>query len=156
MIRKRLKELDIKITELANYLQLSRTTMYKFIDLYDTDDKNGINRRVLRLFDYINENDLIDKRNVINYILTNLVSTKEMEDESKLLPMKIIRQYILENPASEKSRFIQDCCSKSSYDTIIHYMVEISSLMQKKRLNEEEKRLLEPYNQIVRIYTKNN
>ena len=70
MIRQRLKELDIKITEIAEYLQFSRTTMYKFIEAYDSGDYGEINKRVLALFHYIDDNDLIDKRNVINFVLS--------------------------------------------------------------------------------------
>ena len=35
MLRERLKNMEIKITELADYLQISRPTMYKFIEYYD-------------------------------------------------------------------------------------------------------------------------
>ena len=53
MIKKRLKDLEIKITELADYLQLSRTTLYKFIDSYDAKNRKEVNSSVLKLFDYI-------------------------------------------------------------------------------------------------------
>lgn len=32
MLKERLKEIDLRIAELADYLQISRPTMYKFID----------------------------------------------------------------------------------------------------------------------------
>ena len=72
MLRDRLKELDLKITEMADYLQLSRPTMYKFIECYDNKEFSSINKNVLKLFNYINENELVGKKNVVNYILTTL------------------------------------------------------------------------------------
>lgn len=155
MIRNRLKELDIKITELADYLQLSRTTMYKFIDAYESKNYSEVNKKVLKLFKYIDENDLIDKRNVINFILSKLTNLKEMEDDEKLSSLNLIRQYLINNPNSEKSLFIKNCCEKSSYDIFIHYIIEITPLLNKKKHSNSEKKLLEPYNQIVAIYTKN-
>ena len=53
MLEDRLKELDIKKTELANYLDISRPTMYKFIESYDNGEFETINKKVLKLFDYI-------------------------------------------------------------------------------------------------------
>ena len=156
MIRQRLKELDIKITEIAEYLQFSRTTMYKFIEAYDSGDYGEINKRVLALFHYIDDNDLIDKRNVINFVLSKLTETKELGDDVSDKRLQEVSHLLTQNPDSEKSRFIMECCTKSSYDTLIHYMLEIEPILKKKRRTEAEKKLLEPYLRIVDIYTKNN
>ena len=72
--------MELKITELSGYLQLSRPTMYKFIEAYDVGDRSVINKHVLKLFKYIDENPLIGKRTVISYILTNSVEKKELGD----------------------------------------------------------------------------
>ena len=77
MIKDRLKDLEIKITELADYLQMSRTTLYKFIEAYDSGNKRDVNSSVLKLFNYIEKNELIGKRNVINYILNNMATVSE-------------------------------------------------------------------------------
>lgn len=156
MIRQRLKELDIKITEIAEYLQISRTTMYKFIEAYDSGDYGEINKRVLALFRYIDDNDLIDKRNVINFVLSKLTDAKELDDDVSDKKLQEVSHLLTQNPDSEKSRFIMECCTKSSYDTLIHYMLEIEPILKKKRHTEAEKKLLEPYIKIVDIYTKNN
>ena len=79
MIRQRLKDMELKITDLADYLQITRPTLYKFIDMYDSNEFDGINRKVLRLFNYIEKNTLAGKKVVINYILTNLVDVKELK-----------------------------------------------------------------------------
>lgn len=156
MIRQRLKELDIKITEIAEYLQISRTTMYKFIEAYDSGDYGEINKRVLALFRYIDDNDLIDKRNVINFVLSKLTDAKELDDDVSDKRLQEVSHLLTQNPDSEKSRFIMECCTKSSYDTLIHYMLEIEPILKKKRHTEAEKKLLKPYIKIVDIYTKNN
>lgn len=154
MIRQRLRELDIKITEIADYLNLSRPTMYKFIESYDSGKTDEVHKKVVKLFDYIEQNDLIDKRNVINYVLSNLAEVKDLGTEEETSAIKTIRRYLSKNPGSEKARFIEECCAKSSYDVIIHYISEIAPILGKKRLTEEEKELLAPYKQIVALYTK--
>ena len=153
MLKDRLSELDIKITELANYLNLSRPTMYKFIDYYESGNHNEINKKVLKLFNYIVENPLIGKNNVISYILNNLADVKEMESKEDVNLFKDVRKYILENPDSEKSKFVNLCCKKGNYDIFIHYLMEISPLLKKKDLSREELKLLKPYKDIINLYT---
>lgn len=154
MIHERLQELEIKITELANYLQISRPTMYKFIEAYDKGEKDAINRNVLRLFDYISQNELVDKRNVITYILTKLTDQKLAGTPDQQELVREIKNYVSKNPDSEKTAFIRMCVRKSNFDVVIHYLMEIGPLLSKKKLTTEEKKLLEPYKEIVDIYTK--
>lgn len=154
MIQNRIKKMDIKITELANYLQISRPTMYKFIEYYDNNQKQLINHNVRKLFDYIIENEMLDKRNVINYIFSNIATIKEMESEEELSIIKTIRKYIISNPKSEKTQFLEMVCSKTYFDLAIHYFMEIAPLLKKKKFTIQEKDLLKPYYEIISIYTK--
>ena len=155
MLEYRLKELDIKKTELANYLDISRPTMYKFIESYDNGEFDTINKKVLKLFDYMTTNELIGKNNVINYILNNIAEVKEMETKEDVELFKNVRRYILANPESEKSKFLDLVCQKTNYDLVIHYLVEITPLLRKRKLSAEEEELLKPYNEIIKKYTIN-
>lgn len=156
MLDDRLKDLDIKKTELASYLDISRPTMYKFIESYDNGEFETINKKVLKLFDYISNNALIGKNNVINYILNNIAEVKEMESKEEVDLFKNVRRYILANPDSEKTKFLDLVCKKTNYDLIIHYLVEITPLLKKRKLTAEEEKLLKPYNDIISKYTINN
>ncbi len=152
MLEERLKELDIKKTELANYLDISRPTMYKFIEYYETGQFDNINKKVLKLFDYITNNNLIGKNNVINYILTNIADVKELEVKEETALFKEIRRYVLNNPDSEKSQFLELACKKTNYDLVIHYLMDITPLLKKKTLTDEEVEMLKPYNDIINKY----
>ena len=145
MLRERLRELEIKITELTDYLQITRPTMYKFIDYYENSEFDLINKKVLKLFNYIAEHELIGKKNVINYILTNLVNLKENGDSDEIEIIKKIKKYIISNPESKKSQFIVNLVSKESYDDIISYLVNIEPLLKKRKLTDDEISLLNPY-----------
>ena len=153
MIKERLKELEIKITELANYLQISRPTMYKFIECYDDGKKKEVNQAVKKLFDFIEDNPLIGKRNVINYILTKMSTIQDTETSEVSDILQGIKNYVLNNPTSEKTQFVESCLNQSQFDLAIHYLMEIRPLLKKKRLTDEEKKRLQPYQQIISIYT---
>lgn len=150
MLRDRLKEIDLRITELADYLQVSRPTMYKFIEYYEKEEFDLINKKVLKLFNYIKENELVGKKNVVNYILTNLVDLKDLGSKEENNTLSNIKKYIVANPDSKKSRFIELILTKDIYDKLIYYLVDISCLLRKKKLTEEEKEKLIPYLEIIK------
>lgn len=149
LLRDRLKAMELKITELADYLQVSRPTMYKFIEYYDNAEFDLINKKVLKLFNYINEHELAGKKSVINFILTNLVDVNDLGDDLELDIIKKIKKYIISNPESKKSQFLVTCATKDIYDDIIYYLVSIQPLLNKRKLTEEELELLEPYKRLL-------
>lgn len=155
MIKDRLKELDIKITELASYLNISRPTMYKFIEMYDeSDNHKEIKKQVLRLFDYINSNPYIDKSNVINYILNRISKPADLESEDNYAVYRDVKKYILNNPSSEKTQFINLIIRDSSFDMAIHYLMEISNLSKINETSLEQEEFLKPYKDINDFYQK--
>lgn len=148
MLKERLKEIDLRITELADYLQISRPTMYKFIDYYDERNFDLINRKVLRLFNYVMENELAGKKNVVSFILNNLVDIKELESTDEQKGFKNIRKFIVSNPESKKIQFFNICVKTDIFDDLVYYLVDIYPLIGKKNLTDEEKSLLENFQRI--------
>lgn len=76
MLKERLKDIELKITDLSEYLKISRPTLYKFIEAYDTGNYSVINPQILNLFEYIEKNELAGKTKIINYILNNMFEKK--------------------------------------------------------------------------------
>lgn len=153
MIKKRLHDLEIKITELADYLGISRPTIYKAIDDYDSNRRELVNAKILSLFDYIGENEIIGKGNVIKYILNELPNVEDKNTGEISSALAVINQFINDNPSSEKAKFLVECAKSQSYDTIIHYLMEISSILKKEKLSKEEKEMIRLYEDIIRIYS---
>lgn len=147
MLRERLKEMELRITELADYLQVSRPTMYKCIEYYDDAKYSRINKDVLALFNYIDENELAGKKNVINFILNNLVSVKETEDEYSAI-IGNIKNVLRANPDSKKSKFIADCLFADEFSEIIYFLADVASVIKKKRPSACEKQRLQTYLEI--------
>ena len=149
MIRKRLREMEMKITDLADYLQITRPTLYKFIENYDSGVIEGINKNVLMLFDYIEKNTLAGKKTVVNYILTNLVIEKEMTDSDEAAKFTKIKKYIINNPDSNKTKFIESIVSKKDFDELIDYLLKVEKVLRKKKPTKEEIRLLDNYKSFI-------
>lgn len=149
MLRDRLRDLDLKITELAEYLQISRPTMYKFIEYYDNYEYELINKKVLKLFNYIMENELIGKKNVINYILTHLIEVKEMGNNSDVELIKKIKKILISNSDSKKGQFLNIIINNNCFDDIIIYLVNVYSLLNKNDLTDDDSKLLEYYKEFI-------
>ncbi|RAX52453.1 hypothetical protein CCY99_07335 [Helicobacter sp. 16-1353] len=149
MLRERLRDLELRITELADYLQVSRPTMYKFIDYYDNKKFDLIDKNMLKLFNYISENELIGKKNVINYILSNFADIKDLGVEGELERFKTIKNYIISNPDSKKSQFIATCATSDLFDVAIGYFVGITPLLKKRKLSKAEGERIMPYKKML-------
>lgn len=145
MIKTRLKDVGIKITELADYLQISRPTMYKFIDTYDVGDKESLSKGILDLFTYIDKNLYIGRKNVISYIFDNLAKAEVDNSVPNAKVLSIVKDYINKNGDSEKTKFIADCCKKNTFDDVICYLVNVEPILKKKKRTNEEEKFLKPY-----------
>ncbi len=154
MIRKRLKEADLKITELADYLHLTRPTLYKYIESYDAGDKDSINKKVLKLFKYIEDNTLAGKKTIINYILTNLVEEVDLDDSDASAKFTKIKRTMLSDPDSNKAQLINVLASKKTLDDVVDYLLLVDSLIKKKKITAEEERLLKPYKDLLEAIEK--
>lgn len=157
MLRERFKEIDLKLTELAEYLQISRPTLYNYMELYDKKKYGQINLKVLGLFNYITENQLAGKRNVINYILTNLVEVEELAKSDEQEAFKKLKKCIVENPDSKKSKFIINCVDNDFLDDVIFYLSDVVAILKKKKRTAQEEKSLAPYNALLQeLKTLNN
>lgn len=151
MIKNRLKEIDLRITEIAEYLHLSRPTVYKFINCYDKKQFKMIDDKALKLFNFIEENEFVGKRGAISYILNNLSDAAASGGTDGVI------KYLLENPDSKKSRFITECTENDTFDSVIYYLADIMPLLSKSCLTDSEKELIKPYNELIKnIKNKNS
>lgn len=148
MIRDRFKEIELKITDFADYLHMSRTTIYNFMDAYDKGEKSIINPKVLKIFDYLANNPLAGKKNVISFILSDITGNMERIDKVENNTISPIMRYLTENPESAKTKFIQLAVSTSDFDSILEYLLKVYPLLRNRRLTDAEIQFIKPYDDI--------
>lgn len=151
MIRDRLRDMNIKITELADYLGLSRPTMYRYIELYDTGSKSEVGSSTRKLFNYIEKHPLVGKNNVIRFLLSEQSARKSKEDHD----LASLIKYVKENRLSDKTKFMQEIISNASYDRYIRYLLEAVHLLGDESNAKENNEFLEPLKMIDQIYSSN-
>ena len=151
-IKDRLKELDIKITELANYLALSRPTMYKFIEMYDSGNKKELTNSIYNLFDYIITNELIDKKNVINYILTNMVVLNDTENDSDNKLVKDVAHCLKSAADNQKKKIIEYITKTDDLDDLLYFIIDCSISSKKKKQSKKDETKTNQLKRINGIY----
>jgi len=68
-MKEKLRELNIRLTELSNYLNISRPTLYKYIDDFEKKRMSKIDYEVIQLFKFISKKTTLSKLQVIDYIV---------------------------------------------------------------------------------------
>lgn len=157
MIKQRLIDLDMKITELAGYLDVSRPTFYKYIECFDKHELRSIPLSIRKLFTYIEGNPLIDKLNVIDYIIK---STRKKEDTKgqKLTKAKVVsllKEYCRSNPDDTKLLFIHKILTENKFDFIINYLIKVDCASEKGVTDIQDQKTLSSFESVCKLVKEN-
>ena len=155
MIRDQFKRMELKITDLADYLHMSRTTIYNFMDAYDKGDKSVISQKVLKLLDYVTNHPAAGKKEVLSFILSDITGDMERIDKAENTAISPIMKYMAEYPESPKARFFQLAVSTPDFDSILEYLLRVYPLLRNRRLTEEQIDFIKPYDDIRNIIDSN-
>ena len=83
-VREKLRENNIRLVELANYLNISRPTMYKYLELYENREYSKIDKITFDLFSYIDTESDLTKPSLMNYLLQNIVPADQLIGDNRL------------------------------------------------------------------------
>lgn len=136
-LRERLRNLEIKIIDLAKMLDISRPTLYKHIESYEANRRDSIEVSLIALFDYIMKNEFINANNVLIYITQNILSIK---DDSK--------GSISLSGNAQKDAFINTLLESSRFDGLVGYLQSCNELLEKETLSDESKAFLQPLSKL--------
>ena len=126
-VKESLRMHDIKIMELSKMLDVSRPTLYKMIELYDSNELEKIPVHIISLFKYL-QNPYINKNNILSYIVTNIISIKNAELDSK---DDVNKDSI--SHKSLKESFIAMILSSNRYDRILELLLEYEAKIKAKQ-----------------------
>ncbi len=151
--------MEFKKSELSKYIQVSRPTLDKYIAAFDSGDWDSVSPRARKLFYFITNSPLAGKKNVINFILSNLseslveqAPTDRNSAAEGIFPE--LCNFLAENSTSNKARFMELAARTSDYDDAIDYLLAVTPLIHERRLTEQQIALLKPYDDIHEIMTK--
>lgn len=68
VMKDKLQKLNIRLTELAAFIGVSRPTLYKYLNEYETNQYKNIDHDIVLLFDYIMKSTTFSKLQVMEFI----------------------------------------------------------------------------------------
>ena len=114
LLRERLKEIDLRLVDLAELLKISRPTAYKFIELYEIGQRDKFDSKILRFFDYVCQND-INKMDAISFILNNISMPENQRSEDRKQQIT----NLLKKDNEVKVNFIEKLTQVDIFDPIL-------------------------------------
>ncbi|WP_285818802.1 hypothetical protein [Helicobacter bilis] len=138
-LRDRLRELGIKIVDLANMLDISRPTLYKHMESYEKNMLENLDSSYIALFNYITQNEFINAKNVFIYITQNILRLKEKDFQNKVA--------ITGN--AQKDVFITLLLESNRFDDLLGYFISCYELLEKDTLSDESRAFLQP---LLKLY----
>lgn len=131
-MKDKMRELGIKMTEMAEYLKISRPTLYRYIDLYGTGGESELPPNVLNLFRFM-ETPGIAKEQVISFMIGEFGDSTDSETKDS------IRRYVSSKPDSDpKVKLISAIIASDSVDAIVPYLANSIEIMSRGPRDESE------------------
>lgn len=139
-IRDRLRTSQMRLVELATYLEISRPTLYKYLESYEKKEYNDIEKKCLDLFDYIQNTKNIQRHMIMNYLI-NKVLPMEKDDGSDIEMLSMVRKLTESKNLMDlkKLKIVRAIVSSNKFDDIIDILDEASNNKTKITINKFKK-----------------
>jgi len=112
-LKEKLKELGIRLTELADYFNISRPTLYKHIENFELNKIDQIPILVRNTLIYINKEDVMSKKEVVSFIITML--DRELVFDQHDLMLKEVYEKLKRSASNETLQFILNWIDHPEY-----------------------------------------
>lgn len=137
-LRDKMKAVDFKLVDLAEFLDISRPTAYKFIELYEEGQRDKLDDKILRLFKFIDSSKSLSKMAIINFIV-GMNPSKQGSSKRRELIANLLKQ-----ESKIKIDFIDLVAQSELYDPILEYLLECAKIASKPKPTQKEIKHLAP------------
>ena len=146
LLREKLKEIELRLVDLAEFLEVSRPTAYKFIEMYEKGYKDSLEPRLRGFFDFVMNEEGVNKSNAMAYIAQHFLKTKDVASRKEVIGN------LLKKEDSIKVEFIDTLTKTQSLDPIIGYLLECQKILARgESVSKDEEAKLAPLSE---MYTK--
>jgi len=85
-VREKLRNIGVRLSELSTYLNVSRPTLYKYLELFENNEKDKIDKRTYDLLNYIDNSRGLTKPILMDHLYNNYIVT--VDDDNLILKIK--------------------------------------------------------------------
>lgn len=79
-VREKLKVMGIRLIEFSTYLSISRPTLYKYLELYENEEFDKIDKRTYDLFNYIEVTRGLTKPILMDHLYNTFMISNDDEN----------------------------------------------------------------------------
>lgn len=83
-VRDKLREINVRLVELATYLDISRPTIYKYLELYENREYSKIDKVTYDLFSFIDTEVDLSKPSLMNYLIYKIIPANQLGGDDRL------------------------------------------------------------------------
>lgn len=133
MMKDVMRDLGIKMTEMAEYLRISRPTLYKYIDLFESGRSSDIPSDIAEVFRFMSGSECKSKEKAVSFMIGN-----RMDGTGSAVKDVIIRFVSSRPDFDPKMRFIHSLVSTGCIDGILPYLENSLGIMSRGASDESE------------------
>lgn len=137
LLRDKMKKADFRLVDLAEFLDISRPTAYKFIEFYELGQRQRLESKVLKLFEFIDKDEVPSKTELTEYIATHIIKANSSKKHELIASL-------LKNDNGSKIAFIELLTNSTLYDGLLPYLLACAQIANKAKISQKERTQVEP------------
>ena len=126
-LRTKLKDSQMRLVELASYLNVSRPTLYKYLELYEAKEYDQIDKKCFDLFSFIDNTRSIKRPTIMDYLINKIIPI-EYESGTDVEIISSVRKLSgsVNKTDLKKMEIIRALSATNKFDDVIDILVEMS------------------------------
>ncbi len=132
-MKEKLRELGIRTTDLSQYMKISRPSLYKYLELYESKEYKQIPEKVLRVFKYVDKYKNLSKEQIIAFTIGEFSDTETSDKK------ETIRNYLLNKGVNDpKIDLMYVLATSDSLDAIVQYLSSAGKILDEGNLDDSK------------------
>ena len=131
-MKEKIRSLDVRLTELSKYLSISRPTLYRYLELYESGEPGQVPKDIRELFRFI-DGRCGSKDQLMRYVISHFCTSPE--DGIKAEMSGFINE---SSERSPKLKLMYRIATTSHMDPLVGYLAECMDILEKEEISEDE------------------
>ena len=132
-MKEKLRDLGIKTTELSEFMKISRPSLYKYIELYESKEYKQIPEKVLRVFKYVDKYKNLTKEQIIAYTIGEFSDIKTSDKK------EAVRNYLLNKGMNDpKIDLMYVLATTDSLDAVVQYLASAGKILDEGEMDDSK------------------
>lgn len=125
-LRNKIKESQMRLVELAMYLEVSRPTLYKYLELYESKEFNDIDKKCFDLFSFIDNTKGITRPVLMDYLINKIITIESVNGVDVETISNVRKLSTSQNETDiKKMRIINAISSTAKFDNLIDIWIDL-------------------------------